>query len=88
MSRVKKAWLAEATDDIYTLCIRTEHHEHVPALLHNRTLVPPQEPVNGKKLDINEAKQQGLLEEVHNLGVFNVWDLEKIRDAINQIIGE
>lgn len=48
---------------------------------------PPTEIVNGKRLNIDEAKELGLLENHYTFGLFSTDDLIMIRDAINVSLG-
>lgn len=84
---IKSAWLTKVSSrDLYSLSIRQEPGTH--AMGHNQSDFPPNEKINGKQLSIDEAKELGLTERHHVLGILSIEDLEKLYRAIGKVLYE
>ena len=82
---VKRSWVTHFGDDAHKLCIRCTPNSF--GIIFDEYKFPPTEPVNGKRLNSDEAKELGLLEKHYTLGLFSTEDLIMIRDAINVSLG-
>lgn len=80
---VKKVWITSSGVDAYSLCIRL--NPGLPLYVSTNEF-PPAESIQGKKLNIDEAKRLGLAEPHHVIGHFTrdelVYLLGVIRDKL------
>jgi hypothetical protein len=83
---IKKTWLGDWGNDLYVLAIR--QYPNDLDLVHNTNRFPPIEKVDGKQLNIDQAKELGLVETHHTFGVFTIDDLIKLRTAIDEVLYE
>lgn len=83
---IKKAWLTDMGHELFMLSIR--QHPNDLEMVHNKTELPPNEPIDGKRIGIDEAREKGLVELHHGLGVFSIDDLVKLRAAIDEVLYE
>lgn len=86
MSDMKKIWITPTGDrsDLFALSFRQEPNT-IP--IHVRTQeLPPTEPINGKKLNFQEAMNLRLIEHVHVVTYLTRGDLHNLRDRITEAL--
>ena len=84
---IKKTWLTNSGRDLYMLSIREYCTDHEFQLTFHSYDLPPTELIDGKRLNIEEARDLELVEPHHQLGLLTEEDLVKLRDAINKVLG-
>jgi hypothetical protein len=84
---IKKVWFNDtgSRGGYLSLCIRLAGWDPlIPRLVANSTVLPP----IGERMDLKKAKELGVAEEHWVLTGFTHDDLGKIRDAIDEQLGD
>lgn len=83
---LKRVWVTNIGSEvrpIYSISFRSKEK-----IGHSELVLPPTEAIEGKRLDIDEAKALGLTEIHTNLCAFSWEDLWAIKDALDTILFE
>jgi len=83
---LKRVWVTNLGSEarpIYSISFRS-----ADGLRYSELTLPPTEAIDGKRLDIAEAKERGLAEVHNNLNTFSWADLWMVRDALDVVLWE
>lgn len=82
---VKKVWFTQQGEtDMFVMSVRIDSKELQPVVFKDE--FPPTEPIDGKRLNIDEAKSLGLTERHISISAFTQDDLYKLKAAVEKAI--
>lgn len=82
---VKKVWFTQHGEtDMFVMSVRIDPKSRKPVVSEYE--FPPIEPIDGKRLNIDEAKSLGLTERHISISAFTQDDLYKLKEAVEKAI--